>query len=116
MIKVVSWAKLRSRLTLRVKGYSAMLELVEGSIIILIDRDELLFKSFKLVFILLIFLHALVQLGFKLVQICCSSLDVFLSLKQENLLLLIMRFDLLCQCILSVFQHFYEDLKLLMQL
>ena len=41
-----------SVLTLRMQRYIAMLELVEGSIIVLIDLNELLLESFQLIFIL----------------------------------------------------------------
>ena len=73
-----------------------MLELVEGSIIVLIDLDELLLESFQLIFILWVVLDTHVELRLQFVQVSASSFDVLQGFKKEDFLLLIVRFDLLC--------------------
>lgn len=73
----------------------AVLELVEGSIIVLVDCDKFLLESLKLVFIVRGLTDQLCQLLFKFVQIGRASVDILLSLKKEDLLLFVMRLDLL---------------------
>ena len=97
------------------EGDIAVFELVEGSIIVLVYCDEVLLKSLKFVLILWCVLQTIVQFGFKLGQICPSSLNVFLGFKKEDLLFFVVRFDLFSQCIFSILQHLYQNLEFFMQ-
>ena len=65
---------------LRVKIHSAVLELVERGVIVFVNPDEVLLKTFKLVFVLWILVNKLCKLKFKLREIGRASVHVFLRL------------------------------------
>ena len=90
-----------------------MFELMKGSIVILVNGNEFLLESLKLVLILRVGLHCLRQFLFELVEVCRPSVDIFLGFKEENFLLFVMGFDLLGQCILSILEHLDQHFKLL---
>ena len=55
-----------------------MLELVEWGIVVFVNSDEILLKTFKLVFVLRILVNELCKLKFKLREISRASVHVFL--------------------------------------
>ena len=69
-------------------------ELMEGSVIILVNRNEFLLQSLQLVLILRVGLHCLRQFLFELVEVCRSSIHVLLGFKEEDFLLFVVRLDL----------------------
>lgn len=75
---------------LRVQVYVAVLELVEGRVEGPVDVQKFFTKPFKLGLVARLAFHYVVQLGRELVKIILSSLYIFLSLHQENVLLLVM--------------------------
>ncbi len=92
-----------------------MLELMEGGIVVFVDRDEFLLQSFQLVFVLGVILDAGIQLLLQFVEIGGAALDIFLGLKKVDLLFLVVRLHLFSKSIFAILQHFYEDFKLLIQ-
>jgi len=87
-----------------------VLELVEWCIVVFVDHTEVLFKTFKFVFILDVDLHYTLQFRFQLAQVSSPSFNIFLSFKQKDLLLFIMGFHRFSQSIFPVFQHFNQHL------
>ena len=73
-----------------------MFELVKGSIVVLVYRNEFLLESLQLVIVLGIGLHSEGQFLFELVQVCRPPVNIFLGLKEEDLLLFVVGLYLLC--------------------
>ena len=98
------------------EGDDAVLELVERGVVVFVYSDEFLLESLKFVFIVRGLTDKLCKLLFELVQVSRASVDILLSLKQENLLFFVMSLDLLLQRIFSVLEHLDKNLELLFQL
>ena len=75
--------------------HCTVLELMERSIIVFVDPDKILLKTFKFVLVLWILVNELLELELKLCEVGRASVHVFLRLQQEYLLLLVVGFDLL---------------------
>ena len=104
-------------LTLGVQTDCALFELVEGRVVGAIDANEFLLKPFQLALALaaLRFDQGL-ELLVQLVQVVLPALDVLLSFKQEDLLLLVVVLDCLGESIFPILQHLDKELKFLIEL
>ena len=90
---------------------------MEGGVIGTVDPGELLLQTLQLRLILWTrgFGQRL-QLLIKLIKVVLPALNVLLRLKEEQILLLVMMFDGLRECVLPILEHLYQQLELLIQL
>lgn len=94
----------------------AVLELVEGCVVVFVDAQKLLLKALQLILVRWVLADQLRQLVLQLREVGRAPVDVLLSLKQKDLLLFVVGFDLLCQRVLAILEHLDEHLQLLLQL
>ena len=90
---------------------------MKGGVVGAVYADEFLLQALELALALAALrLDQSLQLLVEFVQVVLPALYILLSLKQEDLLLLVVMLDRLCQGIFPVLQHLNEQFKLLIQL
>jgi hypothetical protein len=102
---------------LGVQADCALLELVEGGVVGTVYPGELLFQALQLRLILWArgFCQRL-QLLIQLIKVVLPTLNVLLSLKEEQILFLVMMLDGLRERVLPILEHLYQQHELLIQL
>lgn len=99
---------------LGVQADCALLELVEGGVVGTVYPSELLLQALELRLILRTrgFGQRL-QLLIQLIKVVLPALNVLLSLKEEQILFLVMMLDGLRERVLPILEHLYQQLELL---
>jgi hypothetical protein len=90
---------------------------VEGGVVGTVDPGELLLQALKLR--LNLWARGFGQrlkLLIQLIKVVLPALNVLLSLKEEQILFLVMMLDGLRQSVLPILEHLYQQLELLIQL